>query len=46
MIERIKGLNLYGNEVPSISMEQPRPYQKGPLKWFINRLESVHPDRV
>jgi hypothetical protein len=44
VIERIEGLSLDENSTPSQSTKQPRPYQKGPPKWFIKALESVHPD--
>jgi hypothetical protein len=27
-------------------VEQTRPSQKGPPKWLIKTLESVHPDEV
>ena len=40
VIERIKMLNLDGNDTPSQSVEQPRPSQKCP-KWLIKTLESV-----
>ena len=40
-IERIRILNIEGNEVPLV--EQPRHSHKLP-KWVKNALESVHPD--
>jgi hypothetical protein len=46
VIERIERLNLDGNATPSQLMEQPRPSQKGPPKWLIKTLESVHPNEV
>jgi transposase InsO family protein len=46
VIERIERLNLDGNATPSQSVEQPGPSQKGPPKWLIKTLESVHPDEV
>jgi hypothetical protein len=46
VIERIENMNLDGNASPSQSMKQPRPSQKGPPKWLIKTLESVHVDEV
>ena len=46
VIERIERLNLDGNATPSQSVEQPKPSQKGPPKWLIKTLESVHLDEV
>jgi hypothetical protein len=44
--ERIEKLSLDENSTPSQSIEQPRPSQKGPPKWLIKTLESVHVDEV
>jgi hypothetical protein len=46
VIERIEKLSLDENSTPSQSTEQPGPSQKGPPKWLIKTLESVHPDEV
>jgi hypothetical protein len=46
VIERIERLNLDGNATPSQSVERPGPSQKGPPKWLIKTLESVHPNEV
>jgi hypothetical protein len=46
VIERIERLNLDENATPSQSVEQPGPSQKGPPKWLIKTLESVHLDEV
>jgi DNA gyrase/topoisomerase IV subunit B len=44
VIERIQKLILDENSTPYQSIEQPGPSQKGPPKWLIKTLESVHPD--
>eukprot|EP00253_Pinus_taeda_P031812 PITA_31812 len=44
VIDRIGRLNL--DSVPTQSTEQPGPSQKGPPKWLMKMLESVHPDEV
>eukprot|EP00253_Pinus_taeda_P033630 PITA_33630 len=44
VIDRIGRLNL--DSVPTQSIEQPRPSQKGPPTWLTKTLESVHPDEV
>jgi hypothetical protein len=46
VIEKIERLSLDENSTPSQSVEQPRPSQKGPPKWLIKTLESVHPNEV
>jgi hypothetical protein len=46
VIERIEKLSLDENSAPSQPVEQPRPSQKGPPKWLIKTLESVHPNEV
>jgi hypothetical protein len=46
VIERIERMNLDENLTPSQLAKQPRPSQKGPPKWLIKTLESVHPDEV
>jgi hypothetical protein len=46
VIERIERLNLDENPTPSQSTEQPGPSWKGPPKWLIKTLESIHPDEV
>lgn len=46
VIERIERLNLDGNAAPYQSVEQPGLSQKGPPKWLIKTLESVHPSEV
>jgi hypothetical protein len=43
---KIERLKLDGNATPSQSVEQPGPSQKGPPKWLIKTLESVHLDEV
>ena len=44
VIDRIGILNL--DSIPTQSMEQPGPSEKGPQKWLTKTLESVHPDEV
>jgi len=44
VIDRIGRLNL--DSVPTQSMEQLAPFEKGPPKWLTKTLESVHPDEV
>eukprot|EP00253_Pinus_taeda_P014389 PITA_14389 len=44
VIDRIGRLNL--DSIPTQSMEQPGPSEKGPPKWLTKTLESVHPDEV
>ena len=44
VIDRIGRLNL--DSVPTQSMEQPGPFEKGPPKQLTKTLESVHPDKV
>eukprot|EP00253_Pinus_taeda_P005716 PITA_05716 len=44
VIERIGRLNLHS--VPTQSIEQLGPSQKGPPKWLTKTLESVHPNEV
>eukprot|EP00253_Pinus_taeda_P034545 PITA_34545 len=44
VIDRIGRLNL--DSVPTKSMEQPGPSEKGPPKWLTKTLESVHPNEV
>lgn len=44
VIDRIGRLNL--DSVPTRSIEQPGPSQKGPPKWLTKTLESVHPDEI
>eukprot|EP00253_Pinus_taeda_P029305 PITA_29305 len=44
VIDRIERLNL--DSFPTQSMEQRGPFEKGPPKWLIKTLESVHPDEV
>ena len=44
VIDRIGRLNL--DSLPTQSTEQPRPSQKGPPKWLMKTLESVHPDEI
>ena len=44
VIERIWIFN--HDSVPTQSMEQPGPSQKGPPKWLTKTLESVHLDEV
>ena len=44
VIDRIWRRNL--DSVPTQSTEQPRPSEKGPPKWLVNTLESVHHDEV
>jgi hypothetical protein len=46
VIERIERMSLNENLVPSQSIEKPGPSQKGPPKWLIKTLESVHPNEV
>jgi hypothetical protein len=46
VIERIERLSLNNNSTPSQLVEQPGPSQKGPPKWLIKTLESVHHDDV
>jgi hypothetical protein len=46
LIKRIERLNLDENSTPSQSVEKPRPHKKGPPKWIIKKLESVHRDEV
>jgi hypothetical protein len=46
VIERIERSNLDGNATPSQLVEQPRSSHKGPPKWLIKTLESVHPGEV
>jgi hypothetical protein len=46
VIERIKMKNLNGNASSSQSMEKSKPYHKGPPKWLIKTLESIHLDEV
>jgi hypothetical protein len=41
-MESIEKLRLDENSTPSHSIEQPKPYQKGPPKWLTKTLESVH----
>ena len=46
VIERIERSNLDGNATQSQLVEQPRSSHKGPPKWLIKTLESVHPGEV
>jgi hypothetical protein len=46
VIEKIERINLEGNETPSQLVEQLGPPQKGPPKWLIKTLESVHSHEV
>ena len=45
-IKRIENLSLDENPTPSQSIDQLGVSQKGPPKWLIKRLESVHLDEV
>eukprot|EP00253_Pinus_taeda_P032944 PITA_32944 len=44
VIDKIGRLNF--DSVPTQSTEQPGPFEKGPPKWLIKTLESVHPNEV
>lgn len=44
VIDRIRRFNL--DSVPTQSMEQPRPFEKGSPKWLTKTLESVHLDEA
>jgi hypothetical protein len=46
VIVRTERLSLDEISTPSQSTEQLGPSQKGPPKWLIKTLESVHPDEV
>eukprot|EP00253_Pinus_taeda_P031294 PITA_31294 len=43
-MDRSGRLNL--DSIPTQSIEQPGPSQKGPPMWLTKTLESVHPDEV
>eukprot|EP00253_Pinus_taeda_P015766 PITA_15766 len=44
VIDRLGRLNL--DSVPTQSTQQPGPSQKGPTKWLMKTLESVHLDEI
>ena len=39
-------MSLDKNLAPSQSIDQLGPSHKGPPKWLIKKLESIHPDEV